>query len=311
MQVRLMSGALSRRKSVCVLGSGVIGLSCVKAIIDSAVGCKVTVISASSVRDEETTSYGSGGLWKPNLIQGDQTKIKHWGDVTFNAFLDLYYSKDAASAGVSLMTAHHLFEDEAVESAVDMNPFWKDSVLNFTHLSHDDLRKLRLPLKYTRGFSYQTLVVQQSLYLPFLRNMSLNAGVVFIEKKLTSLSSFLASEEADEFDTIINCTGLGSSELVQDKELYPIRGTIVRVIAPWMKGIWFFGTSYVIPNSSNVILGGTADSNEWNTAEDAVVNRKILNDIAAVFPALAQAPIVLLPAIFSFFSEPHTNAVCV
>lgn len=69
---------------------------------------------------------------------------------------------------------------------------------------------------------------------------------------------------------IVNCTGLGSLTLtdVQDTDLYPTRGQLCLIRAPWMKyGKTFTGkgtTSYTIPRSSGlVVVGGTRDADDW------------------------------------------------
>lgn len=59
-----------------------------------------------------------------------------------------------------------------------------------------------------------------------------------------------------------------------------------------MKNVWFFGSSYIIPNVDTVVLGGTAQKGDWNTNVDLKDTERILNDICEVFPALRTAPIV-------------------
>lgn len=54
----------------------------------------------------ETTSFGSAGLWEPYLTAGD--KINSWGKVSFNHFMNLFYSSNAAKAGIQLQTAYNL-----------------------------------------------------------------------------------------------------------------------------------------------------------------------------------------------------------
>jgi glycine/D-amino acid oxidase-like deaminating enzyme len=62
-----------------------------------------------------------------------------------------------------------------------------------------------------------------------------------------------------EFDIVINCTGIWAGELLRKSDdVYPIRGQVVRVKAPWMNNVFFWGTSYIIPNVDSVVLGGTA-----------------------------------------------------
>lgn len=50
-----------------------------------------------------------------------------------------------------------------------------------------------------------------------------NKGVVIV-KRLESLE-----EIASDFDVIVNCTGLGAKQLVNDKLVHPIRGHVFRV----------------------------------------------------------------------------------
>lgn len=85
---------------------------------------------------------------------------------------------------------------------------------------------------------------------------------------LTDVTAELALEDVP--DVIVNCTGLGSLSLndVKDEALYPTRGQLCVIRAPWMKyGKTFTGkgtTSYTIPRSSGlVIVGGTRDANDW------------------------------------------------
>ncbi len=59
-----------------------------------------------------------------------------------------------------------------------------------------------------------------------------------------------------------------------------------------MKSVWFFGSSYIIPNVDTVVLGGTAQKGDWNTNVELSDTETILTNIAAVFPAIRDAPIV-------------------
>jgi shikimate 5-dehydrogenase len=56
-----------------------------------------------------------------------------------------------------------------------------------------------------------------------LQQFLANKGIV-IAKRLESLD-----EIAFDYDVIINCTGLGSKQLIGDQLVHPIRGHIFRV----------------------------------------------------------------------------------
>lgn len=59
-----------------------------------------------------------------------------------------------------------------------------------------------------------------------------------------------------------------------------------------MKNVWFFGSSYIIPNVDTVVLGGTAQKHNYDTSVSLSDSQRILSDIATLFPALAAAPVV-------------------
>ena len=74
-------------------------------------------------------------------------------------------------------------------------------------------------------------------------------------------NSFPASEKSSnalqdlhDHDLVVNCSGLGATELVGDRTMYPIKGHVIRVHAPWIKHIYFMDeNTYVIPNKDNVV----------------------------------------------------------
>lgn len=70
----------------------------------------------------------------------------------------------------------------------------------------------------------------------------------FVQRKLGSLAE-LAGEG---WDVVVNCSGLGSQQLLPDRNSYPIRGQIMRVKAPWVNQCVFAHfpdeTAYIIPN---------------------------------------------------------------
>lgn len=275
---------------VCVLGAGVVGLSCAATIAQECAQddyVAITIVSAS-LDSAKTTSIGSAGLWKPNLVEGPTSKINEWGEATFRHFQRLFYSEDAADAGISMVEAFHLYRpDQSFEE-----PFWKDIVINYRLLSASDLQHMKIPSHFTHGFSYTTMTAEQSLYLKYLKSKLVALQVKFVEKKVDSLVDFISDAEF-KYDAVVNCVGLGAYQVVDDRRVYPIRGQVVRVEAPWMKSLWMFDASYVIPNNSCVVLGGTADSGNWDdSVPDEAVTRKIVDDIAAVFPAMRSAPVV-------------------
>jgi hypothetical protein len=188
---------------------------------------KLSVIAEGFLN--QTTSFGSGGLWMPYAIEGDAKLIDEWGRYSFEHFSQLYRSKDAAKAGVQLLTCYELFEAKANKTYEV--PSWKNVVYNFYEMNAEDLRKLGLPTRFVRGFTFGSFIVDQKYYINYLTDNLQAAGVEFIQKKLGSIEELRAIPgKADSgYDFVINCAGLGAAALVGDKKMLPIRGQVVRV----------------------------------------------------------------------------------
>lgn len=60
----------------------------------------------------------------------------------------------------------------------------------------------------------------------FVRN-----GGQIVQRKINDLDAFVRDSP---YDVIVNCTGLGSRELLGDEQMYSVRGQVSRVKANWM-----------------------------------------------------------------------------
>lgn len=135
--------------------------------------------------------------------------------------------------------------------------------------------------------------------------------VYFIRANLTRLSDAL--EHVPNADLIVNATGLGSSTLkdVLDETVYPIRGQTVLIKAskrmkqnPYcaMKGPKNANFNvrqsnpedqeftYIIPRakSGEIICGGCAIPNDWNTTGDSSMSQRILQRCIELVPELLE-----------------------
>jgi glycine/D-amino acid oxidase-like deaminating enzyme len=242
----------------------------------------VTIIAENYFQG--TTSFGSGGFWEPYAIAGTPDEdINRWGQIAFDHFKEEHLKETAAESGVQLITVHQLYESHETLKI----PSWSHIVYNFQVLDEAALRSMGLPKKYVKGYSFGSYVADQKYYLQFLMKKLTKLGVRFVQRKVESLSDLYG-----QYDCVINCSGLGAFNTINDTDMYPIRGQVLRVKAPWMKGVWFFGNNYVIPNTDNVVLGGTQQKGNWDTRVDIKDTEMILNRVGEMFPALSRAPIV-------------------
>ncbi|XP_043295492.1 D-aspartate oxidase isoform X1 [Cervus elaphus] len=93
------------------------------------------------------------------------------------------------------------------------------------------------------------------------------------------------------FDIVVNCSGLGSRQLAGDSEIFPVRGQVLKVQAPWVKHFIrdSSGLTYIYPGVSNVTLGGTRQKGDWNLSPDAEISKEILSRCCALEPSLRGA----------------------
>mmetsp|Transcript_25599 Transcript_25599/g.42717 ORF Transcript_25599/g.42717 Transcript_25599/m.42717 type:complete len:219 (+) Transcript_25599:82-738(+) len=212
------------KKRIAVIGAGTVGLSVALRLSEEfKKHLDITIIAAEFL--QQTTSYGSGGLWEPYQIAGTpDSLINTWGKYSFDHFKDLYHSPDCVKAGVQLLSAYHLIESgqDAPEHS------WKDIVFNFTELNQADLKKMGLPDRFVGGCKFGTFVVDQKYYMKYLTGRLESFGVHFEQRRLSSMKEFL-DDPRSNYDCIVNCTGLGAATVNSDESMYPIRGQVLRV----------------------------------------------------------------------------------
>lgn len=278
MSESLKEPRMSKQKVICVVGAGVVGLS-VAYRIKEEFGNNARVVVVAEAYAQQTTSYGSGGLWLPFQINGTPDEmVNRWGKISYEFLQSLYHSEDGHEAGVQFIAVHQVYEEQRPM------PSWKDVPCGFKELTAPDIVKLGLPKKFICGYTFMTYVVDQKYYLGWIMKRLRVMGVEFQQRKVNSLSELIG------YDAIVNCTGLGAATLLNDTNMTPIRGQVLRLRAPWMKAVWFLGPmSYIIPNVDNVVVGGTAQPGNYDTTVSNADTENILNNVCEVFPSLRHA----------------------
>lgn len=262
-------GAMARPPApaqVVVVGGGVSGLSV--AVLLAEGGTRVTLWSREAPL--ATTSAVAAAIWYP-FEAGPPDKVAGWAARSYRTFVAL---AQAGTPGVELVRVRDL------HSPAHPRAPWVTAMRGFRELSGAELAG------HAEGWEAEVPVIETPLYLPWLRARAEASGVRFETRTLRTL------EETRDFDGVVNASGLGARELVGDRRCYPIQGQIVRVPrgavreALYFQGPEAFG--YVVPRSSDCVLGGTAVRGAESLEPDAGTSTAILARCRALEPRLAE-----------------------
>lgn len=222
------------------------------------------------------------------------SRVNKWGSDTFQHYLDIFNSPDAATAGIFMCPAYELYHEPVPD------PDWSIVVPSYRHLSTTDLAMYDPQKIYKYGFAYDTIIAEGRLYMQYLieKIKSYTGRATILTgchvASLTDLSSY-----GDDFAAVINCTGLGARELVDDASVFPIRGHVLRVKAPWVRYHVEAEQkdhpelpAYVIPNSDTIVLGGTKKLNDEDLTPRKEDRDAILARCTAAVPSLVAAEFV-------------------
>ncbi|KAI1290939.1 D-aspartate oxidase [Halotydeus destructor] len=220
-------------KKVVVVGAGVVGLSTAVAIQRHLPSTEVTIIADKFL--EDTLSIGAGGYFRPEgtTSPGDDvsTMVK-WCRDGFDHFSGLL---EDPLAGMTLTEGYFL-------SSVSYENCYSAILDEITHglvrVPHDELKE-KFPEKFQYGYRFSTMMTNMRKYMPYLTEKFTEAGGHVVKTTIDTFSDPLL----DDYDVIVNCTGLRAKQLTGDFRMVPIRGQTLKVKAPWVERVHICGRS--------------------------------------------------------------------
>jgi glycine/D-amino acid oxidase-like deaminating enzyme len=89
---------------------------------------------------------------------------------------------------------------------------------------------------------------------------------------------------------VINCTGLGSRELMGDEQLIPIKGQLTVLLPqPEIDYTVLEDHYYMFPRRDGILLGGTFERDQWDMSPDREAEKKVIEAHQRIFtPLLGQ-----------------------
>ena len=299
-----MEAAAAAQKKFVVIGRGVSGLTCAIVLLREKPGCVVEIWSSSDV----ATTVPPTWVWEypPYKVEPEEAS-KRWSRESLDEFEKL--SHDPETNVVMLQIAnmfHDVQEPEPDHAAVlgKFAPYLTGAAALAKAHSLVWPAEASCPPQFKDAVSYQAPAVAAPEYLAWLEAQIQSLGGTFktIATKFESIDEIVCTA-GSETRTIINCAGLGGLELAHDEEvagkdgcLYPCKGQLVHVDAPWLRTAVFADDEdwYAIPwcNSSKVQLGGTSEEHVMTKEPDPEAQRGILERNTAGIPSLKAAPVV-------------------
>ena len=139
--------------------------------------------------------------------------------------------------------------------------------------------------------SYRPAIrIEPSIYLDRLVEDVLLFGGDIVIRKFDRPRDLMSLEES----VIVNCTGLGSYTLFNDRELTPLKGQLtVLVPQPEVDYNTFGGLRrsggfgiHMQPRSDGIILGGTSERGVWSLEPNEVARRRVVEGHIELFNAM-------------------------
>ncbi len=261
-------------KQVCVVGAGIIGLSVATHLLESYHSeLVVTVIADKFTPDTTASDIGGGIILAP--IQEDKQRSRIWIRNSTKRFRMMY---DLGGEGISYLNG--TFVSPPTE---EYTAWFKDLVSNYQPLEQNNESENSRQSEKAR---FGTFIVAGTEYMSVLLERIKKLGGVFVRRKVESLS------DLNSFDVVINCAGLGARELACDSAMYPSKGILLSVRAPWVKE-WYNeagthdGRAYVFPRVNEVILGGRNISHQEDLMVDSNEVKEIFDRCVKIMPSLA------------------------
>lgn len=254
---------------ILILGAGVSGLT--TGVLLQEKGYDVEIWARDLSPD--TTSNVAGAVWFPYKVNPD-TDLTVWSGKTLTALEELHVSLGSEATGITISPVIEL------KHSPSEDPWWKDAVKNLRHALPNEL-----PPGYQDGFVFDAPVVNMDVYLSYLMQTFQSKGGRIKQQTVHDLS-----EAFNVSSIVINCTGLGSRELVNDRDIHASRGQVIKVRQNGSRRVLIdedsdAALSYIIPRLNDIVLGGTSEEYSEMLATDEHQTQDILRRCSRLDPA--------------------------
>jgi D-amino-acid oxidase len=265
---------MADKNDILILGAGVSGLSTGVLLLKAGYTVKIWAKDLPP----NTTSNIAAAFWFPYLCN-PRDKATKWAGATLR-----YIKQNALNdpqSGCVTRTVTEIF-DHQVE-----DPWWANAVDEWHRPASSEL-----PEGYVDGYQTEAVLMDSTLYMDWLLNQYKALGGNLEQREVKDIEEALVCS-----NIVINCTGLGSRQLFNDEEVYPIRGQVVKVKPNGFDHVMADddgpnSMAVIIPRLNDVVLGGTTQANNWSLEVDPKDTQDILRKAKALSPAFSEVEII-------------------
>lgn len=258
---------------VVVVGAGIVGLLAAHALAHR--GHHVAIHAAEP--PEATTSATAGASFKPrtvapgaltdDLLARSQQVLRDWDRRGFSCALGITRHRHVLASDGDTIDFPYADRMDAVvrRSAAD---------------------GAAIPGGYRTELSFLTWYADVPRVLPaVVGHVRDDHGIDLVGRVVGSLD-----ELAGDAELVVNATGVGARDLVDDHAVEPIRGQGVLVATTDVPD-WSISAdgSYAYPRDGGLFLGGTAEHGDWSRVVDPDTLSRLVAGNVRVFPSLAGA----------------------
>lgn len=221
-----------------------------------------------------TTSDKAAAFWFPYHIRNDKRGIG-WCKTSYD-----FYSQFAREplSGISMKPLLKVVRKGVAEE----DSTWIDFMPAGTYRI---LPGEELPQGFAKAYEVTVPLIETQIFLPWLQNQLLEAGVTFIQKEITDIKLL-----SDKHDMVVNCTALGAKKLCNDESVIPVRGQVVLLSPASNFPIYLDNEKmlYVVPRKDALVIGGTYEENINDEITEPEALNKILANAYDAMPILKQ-----------------------
>lgn len=276
---------------VVILGAGIIGLYTAYLLIEDGKDGKDITFIAKHMPGDLSSYYTSpiAGAHFSCAVSGYSDIALRYNRISYPLLGKLFkkFESQLEDAGLDRLPQIELFVEPINAKVIEeMKKYAED----FHEITDNQWLEAR-GAKY--GLKYLTYNFYSPKFLVFMKKYLESQGAKFVRGDVALVTDAPKAAGVPEAKTVFNCTGVLASKLGDVPDgVYPIRGQVVSVKAPWIKeNISLEGTppTYIIPrvhSLGRVILGGYYEEHNWTEGTLGEQTKSILERTCKLNPEL-------------------------